>query len=244
MEQCRAVDDLWIGAVRGQVPVGLLDGCCQFVVDSGELADQQLGFFVIGSGEVAVSIRLDRVWMLLRGGERLGQFDDRLSIVRVAEPFEHSSEPLRPRWIIDQGAAPIEQNGMELSVGDGHARTLDTEGCRVRPIVPRMFTVAEPAVVTEFGPTVTPDDPDPRRLFREVASGCSVCRWAGRQSLVRWVPCASCRQGWSDGGRNALTEDQGVAAAVGSVRLRCGVRSWRCWLVAGEATAPWRARQP
>ena len=50
--------------------------------------------------------------------------------------------------------------------------------------------------------------------------------------------------GRSDGGRNVLSQDQGVAAAVGSVRLRCRVRSWRCWLVAGEATAPWRARRP
>ena len=124
MERRDHLHDLRVGAVRGEVPVGLLKRCSQLVVESGQLAGEQLGRFVIRSGEVADSIRLDRFRMGFGRGERLRQLVDRSLVVWAAEPFEHSGESLLPGRVLDEGAAPIKQNGVELSISVGHARTL------------------------------------------------------------------------------------------------------------------------
>lgn len=56
MERRDHLHDLRVRAVRGEVPVGLLKRCSQLVVESGQLAGEQLGRFVIHSGAVADSI--------------------------------------------------------------------------------------------------------------------------------------------------------------------------------------------
>ena len=85
---------------------------------------------MIRSGEIADSIRLDRFRMGLGCGERLRQCVDRSTVVWAAEPFEHSGESLLPCGVLDEGAAPIKQNGVELSISAGHARTLHSELAR------------------------------------------------------------------------------------------------------------------